>query len=76
MNLSHIQVRGLMNWMSHMRMKRENIRSFDDSGRHSIRIKRRILGDVGPDGSQILPCLAGPENIHATPNSRLMLAWE
>ena len=50
MNFSHIQVRGLMDWMSHMRMKRKNIRSFDDSGCHSIRIKRRIFGDVGPYG--------------------------
>ncbi len=76
MNLSYIQIQCLMDWMSHMRMKRENIRSFDDSGCHPIRIKRRIFGDVGPNGSQIFPCLAGPENIHATPNSRLMLACE
>lgn len=50
MNFSHIQIRCLMDWMSHLRMKSENIRSFDDSGCHSIRIKHRIFGDVGPYG--------------------------
>ncbi len=40
MNLTHIQIRCFMHGVSCMRMKRENIRSFDDSGCHAIRIKR------------------------------------
>jgi hypothetical protein len=76
MNLPHLQIESLMHGMPYMWMQRENVRAFNDSGRYSIRIKCRILGDLGPDGPQILPGLAGPENFHARPYSRLMLAWE
>ena len=58
MHLPHLQIESLMHGMPYMWMQRENIRAFNDSGCHSIRIKCRILGDVGPDGPQILPGLA------------------
>lgn len=40
MNLTHLQIRRFMHGMSHMGMKGENIRSFNDSCHHAICIKR------------------------------------